>query len=348
MDTYKEVGMFRFTPATHRYIACGGFIFSLSFSDVSYAASPCPMTISPGTTQTVSLGDIRASASLATGSVIATYQSTPFDLVIVGSTTVASRLCQILISTHLKNYGLPIASATGWPITNNIMATPVAGLGIRVSLPSVNGNVYAGSTYYLNDLGGIAYTGIPPGSWKVELIKTGTLGTGSLPTGSTLAKMTFTDPDKNAHTLLTLNLAGGSSVAPSTCTLSNTSINVPLGNIVSNKFTGVGSTVGSKSFDIGLKCDKNAKINVSLAGTQNKDTTEKSVLALTAGGNVRGIGVQLLYGDVPLTLGSNLALKTSSAGGTETLAFTARYYQTQSAVYAGTGNTTATLTFTYP
>jgi type 1 fimbria pilin len=345
MNTYKEIGMSRFTPAVKYYIAYGGVIFSLVFSESSHAASPCKMDISAASTQTVSLGDIRASASLANGSVIASYQSTSFSEVKVSATYIASALCQTQIMTMFKFYGLPISSAAGWSVTNNIMTTPISGLGIRVSLPIADGDTYAGSTYYPQTS---AFFSLPAGSWKVEVIKTGTLGSGSLPSGTTLAKMTFTDTDNNAHTLLTLNLAGGSSVAPSTCTLSNTSINVPLGNISNTKFSKVGSTAGDKSFDIGLKCDKNAKISVSLAGTQNKETTEKSVLALTTGSSAMGIGVQLLYGGNPLTLNSTLALKTSAAGGAETLPFTARYYQTQSSVTAGTGNTTATLTFTYP
>lgn len=345
MNTYKEIGMSRFAPAVKHYIASGGFIFSLVFSESSHAASPCPMDISAASTQTVSLGDIRASASLANGSVIASYQSTNFSEVKVSATYIASALCQILIMRRFKSYGMPISSAAGWSVTNNIMTTPISGLGIRVSLPIADGDTYAGSTYYPQTS---AFFSLPAGSWKVEVIKTGALGSGSLPTGTTLAKMTFTDPDNTVHTLLTLNIAGGSSVAPSTCTLSKTSINVPLGNISVTKFSKIGSTAGDKSFDVGLNCDKNARIYVSLTGTQNKDTTEKSVLALTGNGNAQGIGVQLLYGGSPLTLGSSLSLKTSTAGGVETLPFTARYYQTQSAVIAGTGNSTATLTFTYP
>jgi type 1 fimbria pilin len=343
MNTYKEIGISRFTPAIHYYIAYGGIIFTLGFTTASHAA--CPMEISAGSTQTVSLGDIRASASLANGSVIASYQSTSFKKVNVSATYIASSLCQTLIMTRFKNYGMPISSATGWSVTNNIMSTPIAGLGIRVSLPTAEGDIYAGSTYYLNTT---AFFSLPAGSWKVEVIKTGALGSGSLQTGTTLAKMTFTEPNNISHTLLTLNLGAGSSVASSTCTLSSTSISVPIGNIAGTKFTKIGSTAGDKSFDIGLKCDKNANINVSMTGTQNKDTAEKSVLALTTGGNAQGIGVQLLYGGAPLTLGSNLALKTASSGGAETLPFTTRYYQTQSTVIAGTANATATLTFTYP
>jgi type 1 fimbria pilin len=133
------------------------------------------------------------------------------------------------------------------------------------------------------------------------------------------------------------------------CSLSSTSINVPLGDVLVSKFTGITTTVGDKSFNLGLSCDKDAKINVSLAGTQNTDTSESSVLALTSAGQTgtaSGVGVQLLYGGVPLKINANLLLK-ASAGGQETLPFTARYYQTKAVVGPGQANSSATLNITY-
>ncbi|MBI3310019.1 MAG: hypothetical protein HYZ77_01700 [Serratia liquefaciens] len=139
------------------------------------------------------------------------------------------------------------------------------------------------------------------------------------------------------------------SVTSIACSLNSTSINVPLGDVSSTKFTGVTSTTGDKGFNVGLSCDKEAKINVALAGTQNTETSETSVLALTnAGqtGTAKGVGVQLLYGGVPLKINNNILLKTSP-GGQETLPFTARYYQTQTAIGAGLANSSATLNITY-
>ncbi|MBI3311774.1 MAG: fimbrial protein [Serratia liquefaciens] len=133
------------------------------------------------------------------------------------------------------------------------------------------------------------------------------------------------------------------------CSLNSTSINVPLGDISASKFTGPGITLGDKGFDIGLTCDKEAKINVALAGTQNSETTDTSVLALTnAGqtGTASGLGVQLLYGGTPLKINNNILLKTSP-GGQETLPFTARYYQTKTSVTPGKANSSATLNITY-
>ncbi|MNN34232.1 Fimbrial protein [compost metagenome] len=49
---------------------------------------------------------------------------------------------------------------------------------------------------------------------------------------------------------------------------------------------------------------------------------------------------------MPLKLNNNILLKTS-AGGQETLPFSARYYQTQTAIGAGLANSSATLNITY-
>lgn len=133
------------------------------------------------------------------------------------------------------------------------------------------------------------------------------------------------------------------------CSLTSTSINVPLGDVLVSKFTAAGATTGDKSFDLGLSCDKDAKINVSLAGTQNADTSNTSVLALTSAGQTgtaTGVGVQLLYGGTPLKINANLLLKTS-VGGKETLPLTARYFQTKTTVGTGQANSSATLNITY-
>ncbi|MBB1581299.1 fimbrial protein [Serratia sp. OS31] len=179
----------------------------------------------------------------------------------------------------------------------------------------------------------------------MELIYVGGTTNGKLSFASPLAYLT-TGELTNASQL---NIDGGGTVTQIACSLNSTSINVPLGDVLDIKFTGVGVTTGDKGFNVGLTCDKDAKINVSLAGTQNSEASDTSVLALTnAGqtGTATGVGVQLLYGDVPLKINNNILLKTSP-GGQETLPFTARYYQTNKQVTAGKANSSATLNITY-
>ncbi|HEI8868024.1 TPA: fimbrial protein [Serratia odorifera] len=133
------------------------------------------------------------------------------------------------------------------------------------------------------------------------------------------------------------------------CALNTKNISVPLGDVLATKFTGVGATPVSKGFNVGLNCDANAKVNVSLSGSANADITNSDILALTNAGTAGvadGLGVQILYNGSPLKRDTNLLLKTS-AGGVETFPFAARYYQTKSAVKPGKANATATLNLTY-
>ncbi|NTX79285.1 hypothetical protein FCL49_10290 [Serratia proteamaculans] len=180
--------------------------------------------------------------------------------------------------------------------------------------------------------------------FKMELIYVGGDVNGKLSFASPLASLTT-----GTITAGQLYIDGSSTVSKVACSLSSTSINVPLGDVLISKFTAVGVTANDKSFNLGLTCDKDAKINVSMAGTQNADTSETSVLALTSAGQTgtaSGIGVQLLYGGIPLKINTNILLRTS-AGGLDTLPLTARYYQTKATVGTGQANSSATLNITY-
>ncbi|RDL15127.1 fimbrial protein [Serratia fonticola] len=141
----------------------------------------------------------------------------------------------------------------------------------------------------------------------------------------------------------------GMSVSVLACSLTTPTVAAPLGNVYATAFTGVGSTTGNVDFNLGLNCAAGTKINVTMNGTQNSDTANTSVLALTgarSAGVAKGVGAQILYNNKPLNIGSRLLLKTA-AGGIETFPFKARYYQTLSNVLPGSANATATLNITY-
>ncbi len=205
--------------------------------------------------------------------------------------------------------------------------------GELIEIPIVQGTFGNG---YFNPIAG----------YRTQLIATGAMNSaGVLTLPTPLVALYY-----NGLLATQLNLSNASvSVTSTSCSLTSTSINVPLGDVQSSAFSGIGSGAGDKTFNLGLSCDKDANINVALAGSQNADTADTSVLALTnAGqsGTAKGVGVQLLYGSVPLKLNNNILLKTS-AGGQETLPFSARYYQTQTAIGAGLANSSATLNITY-
>ncbi|HHQ6569069.1 fimbrial protein [Serratia fonticola] len=141
----------------------------------------------------------------------------------------------------------------------------------------------------------------------------------------------------------------GMSVTVLACSLTTPTVAAPLGNVYATAFTGVSSTTGNVDFNLGLNCAAGTKVNVTMNGTQNTDTANTSVLALTGAGSAgvaKGVGAQILYNNTPLNIGTSLLLKTA-AGGIETFPFKARYYQTLNNVLPGSANATATLSITY-
>ncbi|CAI2418915.1 fimbrial protein [Serratia liquefaciens] len=287
--------------------------------------------------QTVSFGDVIIQRDTPLGTVLAS------KMVAINTSreNVTDGYCQgSIFSVNYTN---------GWIPLNGIAATNVAGIGVRLSFrqtPPLTDLVYIANQTAGPNTGNVWY--VTQVIWLIELIKTGPTSSGHLTTG-TWAKVSVTPAAEAPWTATSLTATGVNNITSVACSLNSTSINVPLGDVLDIKFTAIGTTVGDKSFDVGLTCDKDARINVALAGTQNSDTTDTSVLALTntgQAGTAGGMGVQLLYGGTPLKINNNIVLKTTP-GGQETLQFTARYYQTNKVVTPGKANSSATLNITY-
>lgn len=135
------------------------------------------------------------------------------------------------------------------------------------------------------------------------------------------------------------------------CSVGNASIVVPMGNIKTTAFSGVGSSPtasNTQSFNIPLSCNAGTRVFVSLAGTAVSGTT--GVLALDSAGSsgvASGVGIQLLSNNAPVTFNTFINAGTVSSTGAYNIPLQARYYQTTQAITAGTANSSATFTLTY-
>jgi type 1 fimbria pilin len=307
-------------------------------------ASYCSLVGASGTTV---FSNITVQRDAPVGTELASYRFP--DAQLWDCTTVASVTWQDL---GIKTYG-KYNSTVGNGYT--VYDSGVPGIGFTLEVMGASNGWYVpgkdNSSYGIaTSTNGLLAGGKRQVTRRVRLIKTGPATSGTITSkqiGATIMR-TYVNGVAQWESESPINI-NSFKVTSLACSLSSTSINVPLGDVLISKFTGAGVTTGDKSFDLGLTCDKDAKINVSMAGTQNTDTTETSVLALTSAGQTgtaSGVGVQLLYGGVPLKINTNLLLKTS-AGGQETLPFTARYYQTKTAVGTGPANSSATLNITY-
>ncbi|WP_049293546.1 fimbrial protein [Franconibacter helveticus] len=236
---------------------------------------------------------------------------------------------------------------TAIPGYDKTYTTNLAGIGIKIW---DSGGIYVTSPPSTLNWAGAQYVYIYSGrTYTVQLIKVGGVTSGPLNAG----QIFYAYPEQNTSDVYTeIFMSGTSSIEQVACTLKTPSLNFPIGDILASQF---GTTVGTipaggqNTQNLGLDCDAEANINVSLSGTQNPDVTTDSVLALTGQGNsdvAKGVGVQLLYNNTPLKLNNNIVLKKST-GGQETFPIVARYYQTKTSVTTGKANASATLNLTY-
>ncbi|WP_238406828.1 fimbrial protein [Atlantibacter hermannii] len=243
-------------------------------------------------------------------------------------------------------------------VTNNMMPTSVAGVGYKVRIVERSGgSATTPASGYVNLYGGWwpknLYGGSVLADVYLEIYKTGTITPGTI-TGEAYYlgySEVYDNGTSGPFDLAVINFPPVQ-VAVRKCSISTTNLTFPIGNVPVASF---GSTIGfipsgaNNTQNLGLSCDPDANINVSLQGTTNPDISTTSVLALTGQGTAgvaSGVGVQLLYGGSPLQFNTPMVLKRST-GGQESLPITARYYQTKTSVSVGSANASATLNLTY-
>ncbi|EFE93417.1 fimbrial protein, partial [Serratia odorifera] len=168
-----------------------------------------------------------------------------------------------------------ITYAGGVPEGNNVYRTNLAGVGVRV---------LSGSISFSNPPHKVFITG--PGLYTspdatVQFVKTGPITAGTITPGPLAKYYVVSTTDNSSVDITLINMGSGNTVTQLACSLNASNIQVPLGDVLATEFTGVGKTLKPKVFNVGLACDANAKINVSLGGTQNSESSDSSILQLT-------------------------------------------------------------------
>lgn len=221
----------------------------------------------------------------------------------------------------------------------------------KTNLDGVGVSVSQGSSFYYDAPATARYINIAiavvTDARTVNFIKTGPITSGVISSG--LLARNYGDDGITAYSL---NFTG-SSVTQVACSINTPNIQVPLDDVLGGSLTAVGTVAKPKVFNLGLNCDAGTRINMTMSGIQNADTSTAGVLQLTNAGATdvaSGVGIQILYNGtaVPVNGATPMVLKTST-GGVETFPFTAQYYQTKAAsqVKTGSANATATLNLTY-
>lgn len=247
------------------------------------------------------------------------------------------------------------------PGFSNVYQTDVSGVGIRLYREA--GDI---STYYPHQINfsGNRQLNLIGGYFKVDLVKTAAV-TGSGPVGPPgLFSTYYLDGSGRNRPLLTSTLTGqGITIVTSSCQVDAGSKNIAVnfGTVSNRDFSGVGSKVNPRDFEIRMRCQggnvaglDQGLIKVRFDGTQDASNMP-GVLAIDGGAaSASGIGIQLnqtLGGtEQTVALGEGVTLgRTPIDGAAEfILPMRAYYIQTQSGtVGAGTGNGRATFTIEY-
>ncbi len=147
-----------------------------------------------------------------------------------------------------------------------------------------------------------------------------------------------------------------------TCAVSTPSITVPLNNMLSSSFKGVGSVSATQNFQIGLSCsggNSGTSSNTYITFTDNNQPGNTSTTLTLAGGTgaATGLGLQILNNGTPIGYGpdSNAPGNTnqwqvaniSQGVSSYLIPLGVRYIQTGSAVTPGAVTGRATFTMSY-
>lgn len=146
----------------------------------------------------------------------------------------------------------------------------------------------------------------------------------------------------------TVNMSTFTVTTPA-CKLTTASIPVDMKDVDRNAFQGKDSTPGdayTRAFTLPMTCNAGTDVSVKMEG--DIFDAARGVFNISGGNNAAtGVGIQLLYDNQPMALGSEVAVGSSTAGGGFTVPLKARYYQTGERITPGTANGMLSFTMTY-
>ena len=119
-----------------------------------------------------------------------------------------------------------------------------------------------------------------------------------------------------------------------------------------SKFSGVGSTVGSKDFQIRLNCEAGVALHAYKTDSNSTENTSQ-ILTLNSGSTASGVGLQLFANNstTPLSFGLsnswNIGGPASSTQKDYTIPFMAKYIQTEPTITGGRVEAQSVISFLY-
>lgn len=283
-------------------------------------------------------------------------QKNTFTISPNNSTATCNRASDQIIAALPLNY--PIS-----PIGNNVYATNIPGIGIRLYREAADASDFSGYYPYRRTLTPNQTYTLSPGYFVMEVIKTAmTTGSGALVAGR--YSTYYVSGQQNRPFLTTTVLSNAPIlIASSSCEIqSGVDSPVQLPTVMKSAFRAIGSTQGEQNFNLSILCnggENNSGIatsnTISLSFDYNSDTSNNQVINNSAANSIKanGVGVELLWNlngaNKPIQKATKLNIGSVSSNQTVEydISLTARYYQTATNVTTGEVKATATVTIQY-
>ncbi|MBF4180782.1 fimbrial protein [Lelliottia nimipressuralis] len=281
-------------------------------------------------TQTLDLGSLLLQRDLPVGSTIIS------KVISSGGGKIATCGAGVFQRQKLMLQGNPVSGYT------HVYQSGVAGVGISVQY----GNDYADTAPESTSENGPVDLSSAE-NITITLIKTGDVTPGNLAPGD-LAADRVTAEEGGWLNIRTVKLTGGT-IRQASCQVTTPNIVVPMGTLQRTDLNSLGATVGRKDFSIGLDCSAQTRVNLTInAPTALTGTGLTGVLSGSQDeGSADGVGIQILFNQIPVAFGSPLAVGTTTDDGPFSIPLQAQFYQTKVLIKSGHLNATANFTLSY-
>ena len=232
-----------------------------------------------------------------------------------------------------------------WSSSNNIAATGIPGIGIRVRI-----NTF-GNSSYIPIRSAQTETSWQMGApnWVVEIIKTGTITTSNTIRSGEVAYLTQYNTTTGTRFIGSiLRFQSGYRINVLSCSLKNTVPTINLGDWYDTQFPTIGSTSTAVDIPITLTCLAGTNIKATITPTSGTVNAAQGQLALSGTDKATGIAIQLIDQSAkPIPLSSKTTVRNNAVAGDYIFGWKARYIKTANTVTPGSANGTATINIRY-
>lgn len=308
-------------------------VFAIAFAWSTAARAECA---TPDLNFPFTFGSVAVPINLAVGDVIP-------------GTTRPFRFAGQCVSPTLFNkpvVACPTNGATAVPGLQGVFTTNVAGIGMRMRNSAGTPLDNSDGCQALGTLGMTDATGHFDLTGTFELVKTGSISTGTLSSANSYKTGVMNTGVVLNNGTSYLFISDSPAVKAVTCSVTAATANQTVSMRTANSSTlaTTGAVTGKTPFSIGLTCQSGVKVNVTFsspAGTSGVDSVVPST------GTATGVGIQLLDAtNNPISL-DQMRTVVNSTAGTTSVPFFAQYYRLATGDVTGTVRAAAVYTMSY-